>query len=211
MKNIIFIAPPAAGKGTQSDLLVKKYGYTHVSTGDLLRDEIAKQSEIGKDIKKIMDSGNLISDDIVSKLLKNKLSSLDGPFILDGYPRDMAQISILENILKELNKSINIVIYFDVPYDILLSRVVGRLVCPNCSRSYHKVNLKPKVDGICDDCQTPLINRSDDNEETFKNRYQSYIDYTSPITQYYKDKGLIKVISSTDINETFNEIEKVIK
>ena len=95
MKNIIFIAPPAAGKGTQSDLLVKKYGYTHISTGDLLRGEIAKQSEIGKNIKELMDSGNLISDEIVSTLLKNKLISVDGPFILDGYPRDLNQIDIL--------------------------------------------------------------------------------------------------------------------
>ena len=211
MKNIIFIAPPAAGKGTQSDLLVKKYGYTHISTGDLLRSEIAKQSEIGKNIKELMDSGNLISDEIVSKLLKDKLSSLDGPFILDGYPRNLTQIGMLDKILKEINKKIDLVIYLDVPYDILMNRVLLRLSCPKCSRSYHKINLKPKKEWICDDCQVELVSRSDDTEETFKNRYQTYIDNTSPLLNYYKEKNMLEIIDSTDLDETFNRIEKVIK
>lgn len=211
MKNIIFIAPPAAGKGTQSDLLVKKYGYTHISTGDLLRSEIAKQSEIGKNIKELMDSGNLISDEIVSKLLKDKLSSLDGPFILDGYPRNLTQIGMLDKILKEINKKIDLVIYLDVPYDILINRVLLRLSCPKCSRSYHKINLKPKKEWICDDCQVELVSRSDDTEETFKNRYQTYIDNTSPLLNYYKEKNMLEIIDSTDLDETFNRIEKVIK
>ena len=211
MKNIIFIAPPAAGKGTQSELLVKKYGYTHISTGDLLRSEIAKQSEIGKNIKELMDSGNLISDEIVSKLLKDKLSSLDGPFILDGYPRNLTQIGMLDKILKEINKKIDLVIYLDVPYDILINRVLLRLSCPKCSRSYHKINLKPKKEWICDDCQVELVSRSDDTEETFKNRYQTYIDNTSPLLNYYKEKNMLEIIDSTDLDETFNRIEKVIK
>ena len=211
MKNIIFIAPPAAGKGTQSDLLVKKYGYTHISTGDLLRSEIAKQSEIGKNIKELMDSGNLISDEIVSKLLKEKLSSLDGPFILDGYPRNLTQTVMLDKILNEINKKIDLVIYLDVPYDILINRVLLRLSCPKCSRSYHKINLKPKKEWICDDCQVELVSRSDDTEETFKNRYQTYIDNTSPLLNYYKEKNMLEIIDSTDLDETFNRIEKVIK
>lgn len=211
MKNIIFIAPPAAGKGTQSDLLVKKYGYTHISTGDLLRGEIAKQSEIGKNIKELMDSGNLISDEIVSTLLKNKLISVDGPFILDGYPRDLNQIDILNKILEEIDKRVDIVIYLDVPYNYLLDRVTGRLFCPKCSKSYHRTNLKPKKEWICDDCGEELISRSDDNEETFKHRYQTYIDCTSPIIEYYKNIGLLEVIDSTDIEGTFDRIEKVIK
>ena len=211
MKNIIFIAPPAAGKGTQSDLLVKKYGYTHISTGDLLRSEIAKQSEIGKNIKELMDSGNLISDEIVSKLLKDKLSSLDGPFILDGYPRNLTQTGMLDKILNEINKKIDLVIYLDVPYDILINRVLLRLSCPKCSRSYHKINLKPKKEWICDDCQVELVSRSDDTEEIFKNRYQTYIDNTSPLLNYYKEKNMLEIIDSTDLDETFNRIEKVIK
>lgn len=213
MKNIIFIAPPAAGKGTQSDLLVKKYGYYHISTGDLLREEVRKQSDIGVKIQELMKSGQLVSDEIVSNLLKDTLESLDGPFILDGYPRDLNQIGILNNILKDINKSIDLVIQLDVNYDILVKRVTGRLSCPKCSRSYHKYNLKPKVEWVCDDCGSDLISRTDDNEETFKNRYQTYLDNTEPILDYYNNLEIVKVIrdNKSDVNEVFAEIEKVIK
>ena len=105
----------------------------------------------------------------------------------------------------------DIVIYLDVPYNYLLDRVTGRLFCPKCSRSYHRTNLKPKREWICDDCGEELISRSDDNEETFKHRYQTYIDCTSPIIEYYKNNGLLEVIDSTDIEGTFDRIEKVIK
>lgn len=213
MKNIIFIAPPAAGKGTQSDLLVKKYGYNHISTGDLLREEVKKQTKIGVEIENLMKSGQLVSDEIVSNLLKTTLEEIDGPFILDGYPRDIKQISILENILKDINKSIDLVIQLNVNYDILVRRVTGRLSCPKCSRSYHKDNLKPLVEWICDDCGSSLISRADDNEETFKNRYQTYLDKTQPILDYYNKLGMVKIIDDkkSDIKEVFEEIEKVIQ
>lgn len=213
MKNIIFIAPPAAGKGTQSDLLVKKYGYNHISTGDLLREEVKKQTKIGVEIENLMKSGQLVSDEIVSNLLKTTLDEIDGPFILDGYPRDIKQISILENILKDINKSIDLVIQLNVNYDILVRRVTGRLSCPKCSRSYHKDNLKPLVEWVCDDCGSSLISRTDDNEETFKNRYQTYLDKTQPILDYYNKLGMVKIIDDkkSDIKEVFEEIEKVIQ
>lgn len=212
MKNIIFIAPPAAGKGTQSDLLVKKYGYNHISTGDLLREEVRKQSEIGVEIDNLMKSGQLVSDDIVSNLLKTALESSQGPFILDGYPRDVKQISILNNILNDINKSVDLVIQLDVNYDILVRRVTGRLSCPKCSRSYHRDNLKPKVEWVCDDCGSSLISRTDDNEETFKNRYKTYLDNMEPILDYYNNLDMVKVIEDkrSDVNEVFEEIEKVI-
>lgn len=212
MKNIIFIAPPAAGKGTQSDLLVKKYGYNHISTGDLLREEVRKQTEIGVEIENLMKSGQLVSDDIVSKLLKTALQSIQGPFILDGYPRDIKQISILDDILKDINKSVDLVIQLDVNYDILFKRVTGRLSCPKCSRSYHKDNLKPLVEWVCDDCGSNLISRTDDNEETFKNRYQTYLDNTEPILNYYNNLNMVMVIEDkkSDVREVFEEIEKVI-
>ena len=212
MKNIIFIAPPASGKGTQSEKLVNKYGYIHISTGDLLREEIKSGSSLGEEIDNSIKQGMLVSDEIVSNLLKKTLNAADKPFILDGYPRSLKQIDTLNSILNEINKQIDIVIYLDVPYDELLNRVVGRLYCPNCSKTYHKTFAKPSVDGLCDNCNTNLLSRSDDNEETFKKRYDTYMENTIPILNYYEKRGILKKIQNVStIEEIFNEIEKVIK
>lgn len=212
MKNIVFIAPPAAGKGTQSDLLVEKYGYIHISTGDLLRAEAQKETELGKQISEIMKTGKLISSEIVNSLLINALKETDKPFILDGYPRNAEQVPVLNEILKEVNKSVDVVIYLDVPEDVLIKRATGRLSCPKCSKTFHKYFAKPMVDGICDSCHTALISRSDDNEESFKVRYQTYLENTKPLLDYYKESGLLTVIDKIDNPEdTFSEIEKVIK
>lgn len=212
MKNIIFIAPPASGKGTQSEKLVNKYGYFHISTGDLLREEIKSGSKLGEEIDNYIKQGMLVSDEIVSKLLKKTLNNTDKPFILDGYPRNEKQIDTLNSILNDINKKIDVVIYLDVPYDELLNRVVGRLYCPNCSKTYHKEFAKPGVDGICDVCHTDLLSRTDDNAETFKNRYDTYLENTYPILNYYEKCGILKKIQNVStIEEIFNEIEKVIK
>ena len=123
MKNIVFIAPPASGKGTQSDLLVSKYGYNHISTGDLLREEIKSGSDLGKQIDELMKTGKLVSDDIVNSLLTKALSDSDKTFILDGYPRNMTQVPFLDDILSKANKKVDAIIYLDVPYDLLLKRI----------------------------------------------------------------------------------------
>lgn len=212
MKNIVFIAPPASGKGTQSDLLVSKYGYNHISTGDLLREEIKSGSDLGKQIDELMKTGKLVSDDIVNSLLTKALSDSDKPFILDGYPRNMTQVPFLDDILSKANKKVDAIIYLDVPYDLLLKRATGRLTCPKCSHTFHKYFNKPLNDGICDNCGETLISRVDDNEETFKVRYNSYIENTKPLLDYYKDKGNLHVIDKANTKEeTFEEIEKVIK
>ena len=212
MKNIVFIAPPASGKGTQSDLLVSKYGYNHISTGDLLREEIKSGSDLGKQIDDLMKTGKLVSDDIVNSLLTKALSDSDKPFILDGYPRNMTQVPFLDDILSKANKKVDAVIYLDVPYDLLLKRATGRLTCPKCAHTFHKYFNKPLNDGICDNCGETLISRVDDNEETFKVRYNSYIENTKPLLDYYKDKGNLHVIDKANTKEeTLEEIEKVIK
>lgn len=213
MKNIIFIAPPAAGKGTQSDLLVKKYGYHHISTGDLLRSEVASKSELGNEIASIMSSGNLVSDEIVTKVLEKKLSEIKEPYIFDGYPRNMVQAKILEDILTKLNKHETIAIYLNVSEEEAIKRATGRLSCPNCNRSYHKYTeeVKPKVSGKCDDCEVDLINRDDDSEETYRVRYKNYIDNASPLLNYYQDKEMLYVVENPIYpNTTFIEIENVI-
>ena len=211
MKNIIFIAPPAAGKGTQSELLISKYGYEHISTGDLLRNEIKSGSDLGKELDSMMKSGSLISDEIVNKLLINALSNITKPFILDGYPRTISQALKLDEILASLNKSVDVVVYLDVEEELAMKRATGRLSCKSCNRIYHKYFSKPRVEGICDDCGSSLISRADDTPDTFKVRYDTYMSNTKPLLDFYSNKNiLVKVDANKEADETFREIEKVI-
>lgn len=208
MKNVIFIAPPSAGKGTQSAKLVDM-GYVHISTGDMLREEINKKSDIGMEIETIMQQGKLVSDDIVYKLIKNKLSNLDKPFILDGYPRNINQAEILDKLFNELNITNYEVIYLDITLESALERALGRLTC-ECGASYslYFEALKPKVEGICDKCGKELMQRSDDNEESFKTRYETFMQNTEPIKEFYDNKGKLHVID-TELGK--DKIAEVIK
>ena len=213
MKNIIFIAPPAAGKGTQSELLVSEFGYNHISTGDLLRSKQNDGSELGNYIKDLLSQGKFVDDDIVTKLLSDKLSSIDGPFILDGYPRNIEQANILDSVLKSLNLSIDAVIYLNVDSETAMKRALGRVSCPKCNKIYNKYieEKMPKVTNVCDDCGVELIGRSDDNEESFKIRFDTYINQTQPLLDYYKSNGLLVIIDKVNTpNETFEEVKKVI-
>ncbi len=208
MKNIIFIAPPAAGKGTQSNMLKEKFGYIHISTGDMLREAINSGSEIGKEVKNIIDKGELVSDDLIIKLVKDKLTSLEGkPFILDGFPRTLNQAKSLDEILTDDY----IVIYLDLAESEAINRITGRLTC-NCGKSYN-VNidkLKPKVDGICDNCGSILIKRDDDNVESFKVRFKTFLDNTDSILKYYEDKKrLVKIDVNRDVQDIFESILEV--
>ena len=144
--NIIFIAPPAAGKGTLSDKLVTKYGYKHLSTGDLLRAEIKKENDLGKKIEEIISRGELVSDDIITELLKNELKSIEGKFILDGYPRNIAQANTLNGIFSELNIENYVTIYLDLEEELAMKRALGRVICGGCGASYNTYfeNFMPK-------------------------------------------------------------------
>lgn len=214
MKNIIFIAPPAAGKGTQSDLLVKKYGYVHISTGDLLRAEVAAETDLGKSITEIMQSGALVGDDIVTELLRKRLSQKDiaNGFILDGYPRNVEQAKILDELARELNISLDVAIYLELSKEVAMQRALGRISCPKCKRGYNKYEeaMQPKLENICDDCGETLISRSDDTEDTFKIRFDNYIANTEPLLNYYKDLGILNIVASGTPEDTFNKIEEVI-
>lgn len=213
MTNFVFIAPPAAGKGTQSKLLVEKYGYNHISTGDLLREEVAKGTELGIQLDKIMSSGKLVSDEIVLTLLENKLTSLNGSnksFIIDGFPRTLNQATMLEDLFSKLNLNDYKVIYMNLDYEEAKTRVLGRLICPNCGKSFHESiqGLIPKVSGICDSCSSNLIKRSDDNEETFKDRFDTYINNVKPILDYYNGLSkLINIDASKNAEDIFKDIE----
>ena len=210
MKNILFIAPPAGGKGTLSDELVSKFGYTHISTGDLLRD-VDKSSELGIKVNELISKGELVPDDIVLALLKAKLETLkeSDAFILDGYPRNIDQAYALEDVLQELGLSLDYAIELDVPYDILLKRAIGRVSCPKCKATFNTFFKQPKVEGICDVCGEKLFHRSDDNEETFATRYETYMKNAEPLIEFYGNKN--KLIKLDGINNTLEELISVIK
>ena len=211
MNNVIFIAPPAAGKGTFSTFLVEM-GYTHISTGDLLREEMAKNSEIGISIKDIMNEGKLVSDEIVYELLNKKIKSLNGLFVLDGYPRNLNQAETLDSLFNELNIDNYKVVYLDLGVEEALKRALGRVVC-SCGRSYN-VNsemFKPKVQGICDDCGKELTLRGDDNEESFKVRFATFLENIEPIRDYYNNKNKLYIVDVTvGVDEVMDKIKKII-
>ena len=215
MKNIIFVAPPAAGKGTCSETLVNNFGYNHISTGDLLREARIKGDDLGQKVAELMDSGALVSDDIVLELLQRELNSMDKnqAFILDGYPRNILQAKTLDKLFNDLAIDDYSVIYLSIDFDKALSRTLSRLICPKCKIGYSKdaTSLKPKVDGICDRCGSELITRSDDNEETFKIRFDNYMKETEPVLKYYQEKNKLTVIDATqNVEDIIKEIERVI-
>ena len=212
MKNLILIAPPAAGKGTLSESLVKDFNYTHISTGDLLREKQNDGTELGNEIKELMQSGSLVGDDIVTALLKEKLETIEGSFILDGYPRNLKQADILNNLLNELNLNIGKVIYINVSKEVAMERALGRISCSKCGKIYNKYNpeMTPSVEGICDLCGGEIVGRSDDNEESFKVRFDTYVNNTKPLMDYYEEKGLLYITNSSTSKEVFEETKKVI-
>lgn len=212
MKNVVFIAPPAAGKGTQSKELEKQYNYTHISTGDLLRN-IDPDTELGLQVHQIMSSGELVSDEIITKLLKDKLSSIKSNFILDGYPRNVNQAVQLDNLLTALKIDNLTVLYLDIDQEDAKKRMLGRMNCLECNTIYNKYydKMKPKIDGQCDKCHSKLDTRVDDTEEAFTKRFQIYLDNTKPVLDYYKEKGLLQIVKVADEKEeTFARVVKCV-
>ena len=216
MKNIIFIAPPAAGKGTQSKLVSNEYNIPHISTGDLLREEIANESPLGNSIKAEMDKGNLVSDEVITTLLRNRLTRDDcqAGYILDGYPRNLKQAEIYNELLNELYYDRGVVIFFDIDKNIALKRTISRIICPNCGTSYNLnvEELKPHTEGICDKCHHELKTRSDDNEETFIKRFDTYINSTKDLIEYYEN---LEILHRIDVAEKsaeaiFEEVKDIL-
>ena len=216
MKNIIFLAPPAAGKGTLSEMLVNKYGYGHISTGDLLREEIKNQTEIGKQAEDWMKQGKFVSDDVIIELISNRITKPDceNGYILDGFPRTLVQAEKYDELLKELGKDLGVVIYINIDKEMAMKRACSRITCPKCGKIYNKYSneMKPKVEGICDDCGVELTQRSDDSEETFIKRFDEYVNKTMPLFDYYKNKGVLKTIEAHESKyDTFNDAVEILE
>ena len=216
MKNIIFLAPPAAGKGTLSEMLVEKYGYGHISTGDLLREEIKNKTEIGMQAESLMKEGKFVSDDVIIELISNRITKSDceNGYILDGFPRTLNQAEKYDELLNKLNKELGVVIYINIDKNMAMKRACSRITCPKCGKIYNKYSneMKPKQDGICDDCGVSLTQRSDDSEETFVKRFDEYVNKTMPLYDYYKNKGVLEVVNAHESKyETFEEAVKIIE
>lgn len=208
--NIILIAPPAAGKGTQSELICNKYDIKHISTGDLIRAVINSNNEKSIELKKTIEQGKLVSDEFVLDLIKDEIK--DGnSYIFDGFPRTVNQAKLFDELLEKLNKKIDYVIYLDINKEMASKRILGRLSCSNCGKVYNDQieESMPKINGICDDCNIELSKRNDDNEETFNKRFDTYMSETKPLLDYYKDRLYI-VDSSLNKYEIFKQIEDII-
>lgn len=189
----ILLGPPGAGKGTQAETIVNEFNIPHISTGDIFRKNIKEETALGKKVKEFLDKGLLVPDELTVDLVKDRLLEDDckNGFLLDGFPRTIAQADALDTVLAEMNQKLDSVINIQVRKELLVERAVGRRICKNCSQTYHLLFNKPKVDGVCDKCGGELYQRKDDTEETVSKRIEVYQDQTQPLIDYYTNKGII--------------------
>ncbi|PBB05225.1 MULTISPECIES: adenylate kinase [Salimicrobium] len=209
--NLILMGLPGAGKGTQAEKIVEKYNIPHISTGDMFRSAIKEGTELGKEAKSYMDEGALVPDEVTIGIVRERLSKPDCQkgFLLDGFPRTLEQAEALENLLGELETSLDYVLHIDVPQTILVDRLTGRRVCPECGATYHVQFNPPKTPGKCDNDGAALIQREDDQPETVKNRLEVNVEQAQPLLDFYEGKGyLVTVEGNRNIEEVFNDIDE---
>lgn len=211
--NIVLLGPPGAGKGTLAGNLKDDYSLSHISTGDILRAEMKKESALGLEAKSFVESGGLVPDELVTRLIEAKCQEDNGAtkgFMFDGFPRTVTQATDLDVVLEKMGQAIDVAIYMEASADIVVQRLTGRRVCRQCGALYHVVNKPSKVEGVCDECSGELYQRADDNEETIKNRMSVYVENTKPIIDFYKSQGKLKQVNADngaqDVCEKTNQI-----
>lgn len=213
MMNLVLMGLPGAGKGTQAEKIVEKYGIPHISTGDMFRAAIKEGTALGLEAKSYMDRGDLVPDEVTIGIVRERLSKDDCQkgFLLDGFPRTVTQAEALENILAELNRSIDYVINIDVDKDILMERLTGRRICKNCGATYHLVFNPSAQPGVCDKCGGELYQRADDNEETVANRLEVNLKQAKPLLDFYQEKGYLRNINGQqEIDKVFEDISELL-
>ena len=211
---LILLGPPGAGKGTQAKTLQENRGFIQLSTGDMLRAAVAAGTEIGKKAKEVMERGDLVSDDIVTGIISERIEQpdCDKGFILDGFPRTVAQAQALDDLLAEKNMKLDVVIEMRVDDEKLIDRVVGRYTCANCGEGYHITFKRPEKEGVCDKCgATEFKRRDDDNEETVRGRLNSYHGQTAPLITYYGARGKLKTVNGmASIKAVSEQIQEIL-
>lgn len=212
--NLIFLGPPGAGKGTQARKFAEAKGLVQFSTGDMLRAAAADGTEVGTEAKIAMDRGELVSDEIVIGLISDRVDEPDckGGFILDGFPRTVAQAEALDDLLRQKNKTLDAVIEIRADDERLVERITGRFTCAKCGEGYHDMFRRPKVEGVCDNCgSTQFTRRDDDNEDTVRNRLAAYHAQTVPLIDYYGATGRLKSVDGMrDIADVTKQIEEAL-
>lgn len=211
--NLVLMGLPGAGKGTQAEKIVEKYGIPHISTGDMFRAAMKEGTELGLKAKSYMDQGALVPDEVTIGIVRERLSKEDCQkgFLLDGFPRTVPQAEALEDILSDLNKKMDYVLNIDVNQDILMERLTGRRICKACGSTYHLFFNPPTNEGVCDKCGGELYQRTDDNADTVKNRLQVNIEQSKPLLDFYETKGYLKNINGVqDINRVFADIDSLL-
>lgn len=206
---LVLLGPPGAGKGTLAQLLKDSLDITHISTGDILREEMKEGTELGQEAKKYIDNGELVPDELVTKLIENRFKSgqeMKPSFMLDGFPRTKQQAIDLDRILADVNKPLDVALYMKSTLPVLIQRLTGRRVCKNCGLLYHIVNKPPKKEGVCDVCQGELYQRADDNKDTIETRMDVYMKSTMPIIEYYKNQRILIEVDADKDSDTVQEI-----
>ena len=207
---LLIMGRPGAGKGTQAFTIKNYYNIPHISTGDMFRDAIKNGTQLGNTAKSYMDKGLLVPDEVTIGLVRERLSQKDceNGFLLDGFPRNVSQAEELDKILTDLDVKLDAVLDVNVDPQILIRRIVGRRVCKNCGATFHIEFNKPKKDGICDNCGSPLVQRNDDTEATAGSRLQVYDESTAPVLAYYKKQGLLKTVNGDQaVDKVFDDIK----
>lgn len=210
--NIVLLGPPGAGKGTQAKVLSQKFNVSHISTGDMLRESVKKETKVGKLAKSYMDRGELVPDEVVIDIVAARISQGDvqGGFLLDGFPRTNEQAGELDSALAKVKKRLDLVLYFETSGETSIARLSGRRVCKVCGANFHVKNMPPKKEGLCDYCGGGLIQREDDKEETVKRRLVVYEKETSSLIGYYEGKGILrKVAGDLEAGALFKDLEKL--
>jgi adenylate kinase len=212
--NLVLMGLPGAGKGTQAEKIVEKYGIPHISTGDMFRAAMKEGTELGLQAKSFMDKGELVPDEVTIGIVRERLSKDDCQtgFLLDGFPRTVPQAEALENLLVDLNRKIDFVINIKVDKDILMERLTGRRICKDCGATYHLVFNPPAKEDRCDRCGGELYQRADDNAETVQNRLDVNIKQSKPLLGFYETKGYLRPIDGQqDIHKVFVDIEQLLR